>query len=239
MDISGILPRRLMSLGAVVVCAAGLGACFDLGQKVAIGGDGSGGYAISVRADGIVGDALKKKPAHVEVGDMAMTTRVATVDGKTVQTSGTGFHDLSDLKLSDEVVSLHVKGKTLLGLGPTQVNFHRSFRVDNARDDNTKDDSGIGRDILTSMFGDHTYTFSVWLPGTIDHAAPVWVGNRFVMPVVADAGNGHSVTWQMKLTDMFLADRLDFDVDFSAHGDFHDATSGPAPRHKHRHDADI
>ncbi len=89
------------------------------------------------------------------------------------------------------------------------------------------------------MFGDHTYAFSVWLPGTIDRAAPVRIGDRAIAPVVADAGDGHTVTWRMKLTDMFLADRLDFDVDFSAHGDFHDATSRPATRHKHDHDDDI
>jgi hypothetical protein len=239
MGFSGILPKRLVSLGAVVLCAAGLGGCFDLGQKVAIGRDGSGGYAITVSADGIVGDGLREKHADVEVGDMPMVTRVSTVDGKTVQTSGTGFHDLSDLKLSDEVLSLHVKGKTLFGLGGTQVNFHRSFRVDRARRDHTNDDSELGRDILTSMFGDHTYTFSVWLPGTIDHAAAVRVGHRMVAPTITDAGNGHSVTWRMKLTDMFLADQLDFDVDFTSRGDFHDATSQPAPHHRHHHGDDI
>ncbi len=233
MGFADILPKRLISLGAAAVCAVALGGCFDLGQKVAIGRDGSGGYAISIAADGIVGDSLKKKHADVEVGDMRMTTRVSYVDGKTVQTSGTGFHDLSDLKLSDEVISLRVKGKKWLGLGDTQVNFHRSFRVDRALDDNARDDSGIGRDILTSMFGDHTYTFSVWLPGTIDRAAPVDIGGRLVQPTVAEAGDGHSVTWRMKLTDMFLADKLDFDVDFSARGGFRDATSGPAVHHRH------
>ncbi|MEI9990092.1 MAG: hypothetical protein WDM86_08645 [Rhizomicrobium sp.] len=238
MGFSEILPKWLIPLGVVVLCAAGLGGCFDLGQKVAIGRDGSGGYAISVTADGIVGDGLRKKHAEVDVGDMRMTTRVSTVDGKTVQTSGTGFHDLSDLKLSDETISLRVKGKALLGLGDTHVNFHRSFRVDRARDGRADDDSDIGRDILTSMFGDHTYTFSVWLPGTIDHAAPVDIGGRLIAPTVAEVGDGHSVTWRMKLTDMFLADRLDFDVDFSSRGDFHDAASRPATHHRH-HTEDI
>ena len=233
MALSGSLRRRRLSLGAVVLCSAGLGGCFDLGQKVAIGRDGSGGYAVSVTADGIVGDSLRKKPADVEVGDMHMVTRVSTVGGKTVQTSGTAFHDLSQLKLSDETIALHLKGKTWLGLGAEQVNFHRSFRVDHARDHHTQDDGGIGKDILSSMFGDHTYTFSVWLPGTIDHAAPISVGGHSISPVIAEAGDGHSVTWRMKLADMFLANQLDFDVDFSARGDFHDAVSGTAVHHNH------
>jgi len=229
-----LVPKRLQSLAVVAVCAAGLGGCFDLGQKVAIGRDGSGGYAVSVTADGIVGAGLRKKHAQVDVGDMPMTTRVTTVGDRTVQTSGVGFRDLSDLKLSDEKLSLHVLGRKWLGLGGTQVNFHRSFRVDRAREDHSSDDDGLGRDILTGMFGDHTYTFSVWLPGTIDRAAPVRVDGHFIAPQIVAAGDGHSVSWRMKLTDMFLADRLDFDVDFSSGGSFHDTASQPAVRH---HDA--
>lgn len=226
--------KRLISLGVVIVGAAGLGGCFDLGQKVAIGRDGSGGYAISLTADGLVGESLHHKRAEIHVGDMRMATRVTDVDGKTVQTSGTAFHDLSDLRLSDEVIALHVTGKKLLGLGGEQVNFHRTFRVDHARDDNTDDDKGLGRDILTSIFGDHTYTFSVWLPGSIDRASPIEIGGKTIRPTVVAAGDGNTVTWRMRLTDMFLADKLDFDVDFSARGDFHDATSQPAGHRRHR-----
>ena len=236
MGLSGTLRRRLSALGVIIMCSSGLGGCFDLGQKIAVGRDGSGGYAISLTADGIVGDALRKKPADVDVGDTHLVTRISTVDGKTVQTSGTAFHDLSDLRLSDETISLHVKGKSLLGLGTEQVNFHRGFRVDHARDQHTQDDGGFGKDVLTSMFGDHTYTFSVWLPGTIDQAAPITVGGHRVSPAIVAAGDGHTVTWRMKMTDMFLANQLDFDVDFSAKGDFHDAVSQIAADHQHHSD---
>jgi len=85
------------------------------------------------------------------------------------------------------------------------------------------------------MFGDHTYTFAVWLPGEIEHVAPVRVGDRIVKPVVWSDRYGHTVVWKMKLTDMFMADRLDFDVDFAAHGDFRDAQS-QAGHHRHRRD---
>ena len=46
---------------------------------------------------------------------------------RTVETSEVAFNDLSDLKLDDETLSLHVKGKKLLGLGGTEVNFHRTL----------------------------------------------------------------------------------------------------------------
>ena len=237
MNLGNFASKRLFSLGAVVVCTVGLSGCFDLSQKVAIGGDGSGGYQISVAADGIMGEGIRKHHADIDFDDdMPLHTRVSVVDGKTVQTSGTAFHDLSDLRLSDETISLHVKGKKLLGLGGTQVNFHRSFNIDRARHHHDEDsDDHIGRDVLTSMFGDHTYTFSVWLPGSIDHINPLYVGDREVKPVVTQSGNGHLIAWRMKLTDMFLANELDFDVDFTAHGNFHDTQTRWAEHHRHHH----
>lgn len=240
MNFAIFAPKRLLSLGAVVACAVGLSGCFDLGQKVAIGRDGSGGYAVSVAADGIVGDGIRKKHAQFDTDeDMPMVTRISVIDGKTVQTSGTAFHNLSDLRLDDEVISLHVTGKKLLGLGGTEVNFHRSLNVGNVRKHHMADDddSGLGKDILTSMFGDHTYTFSVWLPGSIDHINPVVVGDHEVKPTVTQDGDGHTITWRMKLTDMFLADQLDFDVDFTSHGDFHDSQSVWV-RGRHHHHGD-
>jgi len=240
MNIAVFAPKRLITLGAVIACTVGLSGCFDLSQKVAIGGDGSGGYQVSVAADGIVGEGLRKHHADMDFDDdMPMHTRIAVVDGKTVQTSGTAFHDLSDLRLSDETISLHVKGKKLFGLGGTQVNFHRSFNIDRARHHHDEDsDDHVGKDILTSMFGDHTYTFSVWLPGSVDHINPIYVGAREVKPVVTQDGNGHLITWRMKLTDMFLADTLDFDVDFTAHGNFHDTQSRWVEHHRHHHHSD-
>jgi hypothetical protein len=50
---------------------------------------------------------------------------------------------------------------------------------------------------------------------------------------------GHTLIWQMALPDMFMAKQLDFDVDFSAKGEFHDSQSRPGePHHKHRHHHD-
>jgi hypothetical protein len=236
------VPKRLVSLGAVIACAVGLSGCFDLGQKVVLGRDGSGGYAVSVAADGLVGDSIRKDRAKIDTDeDMPMVTHISVVGDKTVQTSGTAFHDLSELRLDDEVISLHVKGQKLFGLGGTQVNFHRSFNIGNARKHHLGDDddrSGLGKDILTSMFGDHSYTFSVWLPGSIDHINPVYIGDREVKPTVTQDGDGHTITWRMKLTDMFMADQLDFDVDFTAHGNFHDTASVWVQGHHHHHHGD-
>jgi hypothetical protein len=186
MNLASFAPKRLFSLGVVVVCAAGLSGCFDLPQKVAIGRDGSGGYQVAVAADGIVGEGLSRHKADIDLdGDMPMHTKISVANGKTTQTTGTAFHDLSQLALSDETISLHVKGKKLLGLAGTEMNFHRTFHIDSARRHHEEDsDDHLGKDILTSMFGDHTYTFSVWLPGSVDSANTLWVGGHEVKPVV-------------------------------------------------------
>lgn len=234
MDIPRFLPKRAVSAAIVVLSATGLSGCFDLEQRVGLHSNGSGTYDVVVAADGIVADGLEKKPADIDVGDNRAVRRLVRHGDRTIETSEVAFVDLSDLKLDDETLSLHVKGRKLLGLGGTEVNFHRSFHVDHARRHHDQDDSNLGHDILQSMFGDHTYTFAVWLPGEIEHIAPLRVGDQLVQPAVQTDRYGHTIVWKMKLTDMFMADRLDFDVDFAAHGDFHDTQSGPGHHRHHR-----
>jgi hypothetical protein len=240
MEFAGIVPKKLLSAGVVVACAVGLSGCFDLTQKVAIGRDGSGGYQIQVAADGLIGEGLSHDHGHSHIHideDMSMHKSISGEGDKTIETLGTAFHDLSDLHLSDETISLHVKGQKLLGLMGTQVNFHRSFDIDRAKhlhDDDDNDDH-LGREVLTSIFGDHMYVYSVWLPGTIDHITPVSIDGHLVQPQVTDAGDGHWITWRMKFTDMLIAQNLDFDVDFTARGNFHDTQSQPGEHH-HHHD---
>jgi hypothetical protein len=236
MNFPGFLPKRAVSTAVVVLSAAGLSGCFDLEQRVGVHSNGSGSYAVVVTAEGIVADGLEKKPADIDVGDNRAVHTVVRHGDRATETSEVAFHDLSDLKLDDETLSLHVKGKKLFGLGGTEVNFHRSFHVDHARSHHEDaEDKDLGHDILQSMFGDHTYTFVVWLPGEIEHVAPLRVGDQVVQPGVLSDRYGHTVVWKMKLTDMFLADQLDFDVDFAARGDFHD-TQSQAGHHRHHHD---
>lgn len=240
MDFAGFLPKRLLPVAVVVFGAAGLSGCFDLQQNVAVHRDGSGSYAIAVSAQGMIGDAIDKHDADFDLNDSdnhAVTHRVRNGD-TTTQTSEIAFHDLSDLKLGDETITMHVQGKNDAG---AQVNFHRTFHIDHARKEHDEDEEGFGRDVLHSIFGDHTYTFSVWLPGKIDHIAPVVVHDNVVHPIVWADKYGHTVIWKMPLIDMFLADKIDFDVNFVANGDFRDTQTSPGVRHHHRrhhHDDD-
>lgn len=239
MDFSALLPRRALSVSVVIAGAVGLSGCFDLEQKVGLHSNGSGTYAMAVSAKGLIGEGLDKHEADIDFGDNERTvTHRTRVGDVTTQTSEVTFHDLSDLKLGDETVALHVKGKTG---DMSEVNFHRTFQVDHARRDHDDEDDHIGKDILETMFDGHTYKFSVWLPGRIEHIAQVRVADRVIHPTVWNDRYGHTIIWQIPLSDAFLANRIDFDVDFAARGDFRDAHSLPGRHHihhRHHHDDD-
>jgi hypothetical protein len=239
MVFSGFLPGRMLSVSFVIASTLGLSGCFDLEQKVGLHSNGSGTYAMAVSAKGLIGEALDKHDADIDIGgdDSAVTHKTHKGDTAT-QTSEVAFHDLSDLKLGDETIALHVKGKTA---DETNVNFHRTFRIDHARDRRDVEDEHFGKDVLETMFDGHTYKFSVWLPGKIERIAPVSVGGHLVHPTVWGDRYGHTIVWTMDLSDMFLADQLDFDVDFVAKGEFEDAQSLPGRHHihhRHHHDDD-
>jgi hypothetical protein len=229
MKISGNKFKRWIGVGAAMMLALTLGGCFDLGQKVAIGRDGSGSYDIVIAAGGLFGDALKEKKADILDRHMKAVTRTWTENGKTFQSAHVDFKSLSELHLSNEVISVEVLDRAPLGLGPAHVRFRRTFLVDNARrTQESRNASGedLGRNILASMFGDHTYTFSVWLPGSIVRIAPVKIRGVEIKPEVSgDFYHGHTIVWRMPLDMMLGAKMLTFEADFSAYGFISDATS--------------
>jgi len=220
---------RIASL--MLALSLGLSGCFDLSQKVAIGRTGAGSYQIAIAAKGIVGEALKEKPVDLEKHDGAVTT-TREENGKVTQTSTVSFKSLSDLKLDNELMSLRVLSHSFFGLGPAHVRFRRTLLVDNARRDNQErmGDSGeMGKQVLASMFGDHTYSFSVTVPGSILRIAPVKLDDGTVVEpkVTGDFYHGRTVTWTMPLDRMLGRKMLTFEVDFSAYGSFSDAQSMP------------
>jgi len=237
MFIGANLVRKIMPLAVATVSSLGLAGCFDLSQKVALHRDGSGSYAIAISADGIVGEGLGRKHADIDIDDEIDAKGVTTVTHKgdvTTQTKTVAFRDLSDLHLGDETLSLHVIGQDG---GATKVAFHRSFRIDHDMRDRD-DERGFARDVVHSIFGDHQYTFALWLPGRIDRIAPVKLGNRAITPVVWGDASGHTIIWKMPLSDMLLDGSIDFDVDFAANGQFHDTQTLPGKHHHNRHHDD-
>lgn len=221
---------KILRLALVAVTACTLAACFDLDQKVSINRSGSGQYQMSIAAKGPFGDAMKadKKNDLLKPMKAQVTTEIRG-DGSVVKTAKVDFKSISELKLKDEQVSLQVLGHSWFGLGPAQVRFKRSFSVGDARaaqgGPNAKDEEA-GKAMLAGVFGDHTYTFSVTLPGSIERIAPVKVKGVEIKPeVTGDFYNGHTITWRMPLMTLFDADKLTYEVDFSAYGSFADARS--------------
>ena len=212
------------ALSAVLIAVAvGLSGCFDLAQRVSIGRDGSGQYETSISAVGIVGEALRNKSADLTGQNHGITT-TNDVNGNVTQRSVVDFKSLSNLAFSDQYMSVMVRGHSLLGVGPSELTFTRSFHVDRARhehDEDWRQSGDMGREVAQSILGDHTYVFSVTLPGSIEHIAPIVIAGTTIQPqVTGDFYHGHTITWRMPLYLMTMAHALTFQVDFSAYGWF-------------------
>ena len=215
----------------VVVCALSLGGCFDLAQKLSIDRGGSGRYVVAITASGLLGEALKDNRSAIRFSQNRLKTHTASKDDRVTQTAILDFKSLSDLRLSDELLSISNHGTSWLGLGPSRLTFRRTFLVDRARRENTPksaDAERFGGELLQTMLGEHTYIFSITLPGSVDRAAPVRIGRTVIKPQVTGAGFGHTITWRMPLYTLLQAKLVTFAVDFSAYGSFPDAQSQPA-----------
>jgi len=220
------------TLLAVTACA--LSACFDLDQDVSIHRDGSGTYRMTIKAEGAIGTALKddkkSKNDMLSPNKAVVTTEVR--GGKVVKTARVDFQKLSDVVLDDENVSLTVRDHGWFGVTPSHVRFRRTFMVDAARAREkapSASDDQIGKDMIKGIFGDHTYSFSVTLPGSIDRIAPVKIDGVEVKPDVSgDFYHGHTIVWRMPLTMLFETNRLTFEADFSALGSFNNVQTRKA-----------
>jgi hypothetical protein len=217
---------RNLRFAVLAATACLLSACFDLDQKVSIDRSGAGQYRVAISAKGAIGEALKDKKS--DNGGLMPGKAVTTVevkDGKVVKTMRVDFRSLSELKLEDDEIALHVLDHGFFGLTPSHVRFKRTFFVGNARAARSGGgDDKTGEAVLAGIFGDHEYTFAVTLPGSIDRIAAVKIDGVEVKPDVSgDFYHGHTVVWRMPLTTMMSARALTFEVDFSALGNFADA----------------
>lgn len=222
MQKSKIFTRAIL----IAVASIALSGCFDLTQSVSLGKDGAGEYRMAVSATGFVGGALKNGKSNIDIGDNAnVHTTTVIENGVTTRTSTIPFHSLSDLSLSSETVAVHVTGHTLFGLGPTHAIFRRSFRVGDAKKsvEHGDNDDAAAQGIIQSIFGNHFYTFSVTLPGTIDWIAPLRAGEVEIKPAIS----GNTITWRMPLEDMIEARNLNFSVGFTSWGSIGEAQSKP------------
>jgi hypothetical protein len=222
--------RLLRNIFGVVSCALALSGCFDLTQKLSIDRSGGGHYEMAITANGLLGEALRDNKSGIRLNGKRARTRTATVGDKTTQTAVIDFKSLSELRLSEESVSLTNHGANWFGLGPRHVTFRRTFLIDRARRENvpkSAEEEKFGGELAQTMFGDHVYVFSVTVPGSVERAASIHIGRTTIAPQVSGSGLSHTVTWRMPLSLLLQAKLVAFQVDFSAYGSFPDAQSLP------------
>ncbi len=218
------LLSRAAGIAALSLFVAG---CFDLDQKVAIGRDGSGAFAMVIAAEGFMGDALKDGKSDMLKPNRAKTTAV-TKNGKTTLTSRVDFKTLSELKLSDEIISLKVMSRDFLGFGQSHVRLTHVFHVDKAREARKQpSDNGMGRDVLASIFGGHSYAFTVTVPGSVERAPAIRIGGQEFKPQISGGYLSHTVVWRLPLAAALSARDIKFEVDFAAMGDFKNVSTRP------------
>src|SRR5256885_10362166 len=165
--------KQLFAATFVIACSFGLAGCFDLAQKLSIDRGGSGRYVVAITASGLLGEALKDNKSGIRFSQNRVTTRTTAKAGKVPQTATLEFKSLSDLRLSDELLSLTNRGASWFGLGPSHVTFRRTLLVDRARRENvpkSSEEDRFGNELAQTMFGNHVYVFSASVPGSIDHA---------------------------------------------------------------------
>jgi len=219
------LKRCGVAAALTIAAGIGLSGCLDLVQTVNVDRSGAGRYQIAASAQGFVGEALKDEKLVNKQNHAAMATTNA--GDKTTRTATVDFKSLSDLAFSDETMSLHVTSRDLFGLGPSHVAYVANVMVDKAKHDNPRAQSAnsVGEEVAQSIFGDHTYTFTVTVPGSIERAVPVTLGNHTYEPTVTGDYFSHTVTWKIPLYALVNSQALSFEVDFWAWGTFADTKS--------------
>jgi hypothetical protein len=226
-----ILKYRVIRAALVLACSLSLSGCFDLTQKLSVGRGGGGRYEMAITANGLLGEALKDNKSGIRLKQNNARTHTVVHGDKTTQTAVIDFKSLSNLRLSDESLSLTNHGASWFGLGPSHVTFRRTFLVDRARRENAprqSSDDRFGAELVQTMFGDHVYAFSVSVPGSVERANDLHVGHSTIKPQIRSDGlSAHTVTWRMPLSALLQAKLLTFQVDFSAYGAFPDAQSLP------------
>ena len=204
--------------------------CLDLAQRLSIDRSGAGGYEIAITANGLLGEALKNNRAAIAPKHNAAKTQVLSRGDHVTQTTAIRFKSLSDLHLSNESISLTDRGASWFGLGPSHVTFRRTVLVDRARRENipkSGEADRFGSDLAQTMFGDHSYVFTVSVPGSVDYASPLRIGRSVSKPQIRASDLGQTVTWRLPLYTLLQAKLITFQVDFSAYGSFPDAQSLP------------
>lgn len=217
--------RGAFAAAVLAMAGAGLSGCLDLVQTVSVDRSGAGQYQISATAQGFVGEALKNEKLVNRQNHAVMAT--ASSEGRVTRRATVDFKSLSDLAFSDETMNLTVKSRDLFGLGPSHVAFAANVMIDKAKHENQQAaaTNDVGEEVAQSILGDHTYVFTVTVPGSVEYAAPITLGKETYQPAVTGDFFGHTVTWKIPLYALVSSQAINFEVYFWAWGTFSNTKS--------------
>jgi len=217
--------RGMFAAMTLAVAGVGLSGCLDVVQNVDVDRSGAGHYSVAASAQGFVGEALKTEKLVNKENHAVMAT--TAVNGKVTRTATVAFKSLSDLAFSDETMSLNVKSRDLFGIGPSHVAFVANVMIDKAKHENQQIEStnNVGEEVAQSILGDHSYSFTVTVPGSVEYASPITLGKETYQPVVTGDFFGHTVTWKIPLYALVSSQAVNFEVDFWAWGTFNNTKS--------------
>lgn len=215
------------AFAATLLVAAGMGlsGCLDVVQTVDVDRTGAGHYTVAASAQGFVGEALKNEKLVNKQNHASLTT--ASFEGHVTRKAVVAFKSLSDLAFSDETMSLDVKSRDLFGLGPSDVAYVANVMIDKAKHENQQVEAtnNVGEEVAQSILGDHSYAFTVTVPGSVEYASPITLGKDTYQPTVTGDFFGHTVTWKIPLYAIVSSQAVKFEVDFWAWGTFNNTRS--------------
>lgn len=191
---------KLARAGAALALALGLTGCFDFEQHLILKGSGGGRLEVKMRTDPSFKGAFENEtllPAQAQPIEVTREIK----DGQYVQTETAPFNALSELRVESEDLTLTNNGNTFFGVGPKKFTLKRIV----ASDGENGDTGAVG-----AAFQDRVYVFSATIPGWIDKAYPLLVGNESVKPTT----DGATVKWVIPMSQAIAAGRLEYRVDF-------------------------
>ena len=187
----------------LLAVSVGLSGCFDLTQKVAIDRSGAGPLPgrdrrARARRCGAEGKArhLRQRTAQHGHHDHRREERPRHPDHRPSPSRASRI-----CRLSDEVISLRVLGRSLLRARPRPCPLpphlpRRQCAPRQCRTASAAVTRWARRSWPVSVRRPHLHVLAVTLPGSILRIAPVKLGDALVVPTVTgDFYHGHTVTW--------------------------------------------
>jgi len=178
--------RRLFILSFVFFLLSG---CLDLEQNVKINANGSGMVSVTVNQGKDMPISALKEQKFLAVTKGQPQVKSVVREGKFQHREFVEFSDLREVGFKNETISLHAQKQGLIGFRTSQGTFEHTITPEEKAQKNPLEQG------MAALLAGHTFTYRVELPGAIQKAEIVKIGNVEVEPTV----QGTTATWIIPL----------------------------------------